>query len=43
MVGASEYADEEVTEGYTMQMDEVQTLSDGNVLPFPSDFHSGLT
>ena len=43
VVGASEFVDEEATEGYTMQMDEDQRLSEGNVLPYPMEFHSSLT
>ena len=43
VVGASEFADEEVTEGYSMLVDEDQTLIGGKSFPFPLEFHASLT
>jgi hypothetical protein len=42
-VGTSEFADDDVLEGYSRLVDEEQTLSGDKVLPFPLEFHSSLT
>ena len=41
--GTSEFADDDVLEGYSMLGDEEQTLSGDKVMPWPLEFQAGLT